>query len=52
LTVQSSVPLASPATVTLTFTADAPGARPAQAALTVALDTSGQISMVPGPRVP
>jgi hypothetical protein len=46
LTLQSSVPLASPATVTLTFTADAPGARAAQAALTVGLDTSGRVSMI------
>jgi len=52
LTVQSSVPLASPATVTLTFTADAPGATAAQTALTVALDTSGRVSMVAGPQAP
>lgn len=46
LAVHSSVPLGSPVTVTLTFTADAPGAPAAQAALTVGLDTSGRVSMM------
>jgi hypothetical protein len=43
LTVRSSVPLASPATVTLTFTAGGPGA---PAALIVGLDASGRVSMM------